>query len=899
MGSSNEESKIIQKAYNWHAKDVGVVLSELGTAREGLTSEEAERRQDANGKNQFTKKSAVTFFSTLVGQFKSPLVIVLLVAAFATVALHEYIDATVILLALFIAVAVGVVQEGRASRAFEKLRASQIHVAVVRRSGKKHEVSATELVPGDVVFVETGMQIPADLRLIEVKNLSINEAVLTGEWQSAHKQEALCEIGTPLAERASMAWKGTFVAEGHGVGVVVATGDSTEVGKIAEDLGNVEEVMTPLQWQMAEVSRTMFYFVLALVSVIFFIGIFRGESLETMLITSIAIAVASVPEGLPAAVTIILAIGMESLLRRGGLVRNLLAAETLGSTTYVLTDKTGTLTKARMAVTEIVCDGDDELVRISNLTEGAPRAAEVILNAALTASDAFVEEKKPEKEGEETYAIRGEPMERAILEAGLDMLLQGENARASRIDYLSFTSQNRIAIGLSDTEKGRRFFINGMPEYILESATSVHLRHGAEPMDSARRQRFVECLTALTKEGKRVIAVAYKDTELKQVPQNPNTVMEDGVVLLGLLVFHDPVRTDVKDAIEGVMHAGAVVRLVTGDNPETALSVAREVGIAREHDVALTGKDIAALTDDELYDVIQNTRVFARILPRQKLRLAQVLQKRGDIVAMTGDGVNDAPALQKANIGIALGSGTEIAKEAADLVLVNDSFKTIYAAIEEGRRIVSNLRKIVGYLLSTSLTEALLIGTALFIGAPIPLLPVQILWANIIEEGFMSVAFAFEPGDKRAMEQRPHDIHKDGILSPRMLAFIALVVCTLGIFLLSLYAYLLHLKLPIEIIRSSMFVMVSIDSLFIAFSFRSLNTPLWRISFFTNKFFVLSFLGSLLMLVGALMIPPLQKLLSYETLPPLYLGLALLYGLLSMLTIELGKWFFFEKTDKN
>jgi len=897
MRSSKSTETTVPKEYNWHAKEVESVLEELGSLSNGLSLEEVEKRKAHVGPNEFTQSKTVSIFRRFLGQFKSPLTIVLLFAALVTVVLEEFVDAFVITFALGIAIIVGVIQEGRASRAFDKLANSQVHLAIVLRGGKRHEVLARELVPGDVAILQTGMQVPADVRLIEAKNLSVNEAALTGEWLAVKKGIVPVEVGVSFAERSSMAWKGTFVAEGYGTGVVVATGDSTEVGRIAKDLADVEEQQTPLQWQMAKISRVMFFIILSLVTVIFAIGVLRGEALETMLITAIAIAVASVPEGLPAAVTIILAIGMESLLKRGGLVRNLLAAETLGSTTYVLTDKTGTLTEGRMAITNVVYCTKSGLRDISEIDSGVDKTLREILNVAMCASDAFVEEKKAEKEGEEAYAVRGEPMERAILEAGLSIFMQGESARTKRIDYLSFTSLNRIAVGLCALEDTNQLCINGMPEYLLETATFVHTPDGAIPMSAEERKRISEAIERLTKEGKRLIAVGYRNVSMKTLPEDVEDIMSGGLVFAGLLVFYDPVRKGVGEAIQGVLHAGAQVRLVTGDNAQTALSIAREVGIAREHDVALTGKDIAALTDEELYEVIQTTRVFARILPRQKLRLAQVLQKHGEIVAMTGDGVNDAPALQKANIGIALGSGTEVAKEASDLVLVNDTFATIYAAIEEGRRIVHNLQKIVGYLLSTSISEAVLIGVALLVGVPIPIIPVQILWANIIEEGFMSVAFAFEPGDKNAMRERPHDIHTEGILSRHMLFFIGVVVSILSVLLLGLYAYLLTVDLPIEELRSIMFVVVSLDSLFIAFSFRSLTTPIWRVSFWSNKFFLGSFIVSVAMLVLAVTVPFLQKLLSYEVLPLAYLLLAVGYGFASMVVIEIAKWLFFEKTS--
>lgn len=893
MRSSKKKPDVQRIAkHDWHALPIAAVEEALGVNRNGLTEEEVTHRKRTYGPNRFSKGKRETVFDRIFEQFKSPLTVILLLSCVITFALEEYIDTSVIAFALLIAVVVGVIQEGKASRAFEKLSSSQVKHATVIRGGKRHELEANELLPGDLVVLQSGMQVPADLRLIQTKKLSINEATLTGEWLAVKKGTERIPVGTPLAELSSMAWMGTFVAEGHGMGYVVATGDDTAVGDLAKQLSEIVDETTPVQREMGRISRVMLVILVILIAAIFLIGVATGKDLQTMLLTSIAIAVASIPEGLPAAVTIVLAVGMEALLKRGGLVRNLLAAETLGSTTYVLTDKTGTLTEGRMAVTDAAyigctqegsrtCDWDDD------------DRARRLFNIALCASDAFLDE---HTDGNESYIVRGEPMERAILEGALSIgiTLSGETLRGTRKDYLSFTSENRFAAGVA-TENGEHILcINGAPEYLLEHATHVVTNDGVSELSEEHRRHFEDVLETSTKEGKRLMGVAYKTVTTPDVPETDAAVLR-GTTFAGFLIFHDPVRDGVDKAIRGVIKAGAQVRLVTGDNPETALTIARAAGVAHTHDVALTGNDIAELDDDELLEALRTTRVFARVLPRQKMRLARVLQTSGEIVAMTGDGVNDAPALQKANIGVAVGSGTEVAKEASDLVLVNDSFETIYAAIEEGRRIISNLRKIVGYLISTSLSEAVLIAGALVTAAPIPILPAQILWANIIEEGLMSVAFAFEKGDRNVMKDEPKDIHEEGVLSREVLLFVLGVVGVLSILILSLYAYLRMIGLPIEDLRSIMFLAISIDSLFIAFSFRSLTMPLWRIPLRDNLFFFGSFVLNFVLLGIVITVPFMQYLLSYTPQPLSYIGLALLYGFSTMVVVEIGKWLIFER----
>lgn len=877
------------KSYTWHSHDYREVLSVLGSNEDGLVEKEVQKRLEKFGANKFSEVKERGVFERVGDQLKSPLALVLVLAFFATAILEEFIDAGVIMFALLIAVAVGIAQEGKASKAFKKLSDSQVHTATVLRAGKKHEVSAEQLVPGDVVEIQSGAQVPADVRLIFTKKLSVNEAALTGEWMAVKKDSAAVAVGVPFAERSSMAWMGTFVADGYGVGVVVATGDETAIGELATGLTGIEDEETPLQQQMKRVSMIMLYIIMALVSVIFAIGLWQGQSVHDMLLTSIAIAVASVPEGLPAAVTIILAVGMEALLKRGGLVRNLLAAETLGSTTFVLTDKTGTLTEAKMTLTGIITATS----KSDRNSFAENKEVRHIIDVALCASNAYRD--KTENE----VVLRGDPVEKAILNAAqkIGLSVEGDSFRGQRVDILTFSSENRFAAGLAEAKVGFHLCINGAPEYLLDRARWIWSGGERVSLRESQKKELLARMDEETSQGKRLVGVSFKLVEFNDIPDSGEEVAEllDDTVFAGVLIFNDPVRNGVAAAIKGVQDAGAEVLLVTGDNPVTALSIAREVGIASQSESALTGDDLSKLSDEEIVRALETVHVFARVLPKQKLRLAQVLQSKGEIVAMTGDGINDAPALKKANIGVAIGSGTEVAKESSDLVLLNDGFATIYAAIEEGRRIISNLRKIVGYLLSTSLSEVMLIGVALLTGAPVPILPAQILWANVIEEGLMSVAFAFEAGDKDAMKKRPEDIRDEGILSRGMLWFMAFVVTVLGLIILALYFFFRMQDLTIEELRSAMFVAVAIDSLFMAFSFRSLTRPFWQIPLRTNFFFVVSFLLSIGLLFVAVSVPFFQFVLSYEPLPVEYILVIFGFGLTSLLVIEFGKWLFFER----
>lgn len=883
------ERELVPAAYAWHAHDHREVLQMLQSTEGGLTQSEATRRLAEDGPNAFTPVQQAGWVQRLLTQLRSPLALVLLCACIATVLLAEYVDAAVIALALLIAVLVSLYQEGKASNAFTHLEASQITRATVWRDGERHEIDAAELVVGDVVELQTGVQVPADIRLTKVKKLTTNEATLTGEWLPVDKQCKSVPVGTYVAERASMVYKGTFVAEGYGVGVVVAVGDETEVGVIAASLQSIDETETPLQQEMHTVSLTLMYIIGTAIVLLFALGVWIGQPLGTMALMAIAIAVAAIPEGLPAAVTIILAVGMEALLKRGGLVRSLLAAETLGSTTYVLTDKTGTLTEATMAVTSVITASGTHADPVA--WSQSPELHK-LFDTALCATDAFFEV-SPEQ-----HVARGEAVERAILEASHELGIEAdqESLRDRRSDYLPFSSQNRFAAGLSESTPGSfQLCVNGAPELLLERAEYVVIDGEQKRLTPSLRESLHGAINQETRVGKRLIATGYIPNFGDDIPNDANDRTLSGLVLVGVMVLTDPVRVGVADAIAGVQSAGAKVLLVTGDNPETALAIARKVGIAGAHESALTGADLAELSDAELLLAIRHTHVFARVLPKQKLRIAQVLQKAGEIVAMTGDGVNDAPALRRANIGIATGSGTQVAQAASDLVLIDDSFSTIYAAIEEGRRIIANLRKVVGYLLATSFSEIALITTALILGSAMPITAVQILWANIIEEGLMGVAFAFEPGEKGAMRRAPHDIHQEGILSRTMLAFIAIVVAVLSLTTVSLYLYLRSLGLSEELLRSAMFLSVAADSLFIAFAFRSLTVPLWRIPLYTNRFFIGAFFLSAILLFGALSIPFMREVLSYTPLPASLIVLIAGVSIFGLLCVEFSKWLFFVR----
>ncbi len=867
----------------------------------GLNPKTTKKRLEKNGLNRFKKGREITLLKKIINQFKNPLVLILLLAGIATLFLQEYMDSLVIFIALFINIVIGTFQEERASKAFEKLSSSQEKYATVIRSGKKSIIHSEELVVGDVVEIETGSYVPVDIRLIEIKNLTINESALTGEWVDVQKQSKKCSASSPITSQYDMAWMGTLVTSGMGTGIVVETGKDTQVGKIAKSLTGIKSKKTPIQKNIANIAKFLIYIIVLALVLIFVLGIWRGEPFSEMLLIAIAVAVAAMPQGLPAAVTTTLAIGMEKMLKKGGLVRNLLAAETLGATTLILTDKTGTLTKAQMSFKDAISLNSIEKENENDeLKAGLGDDEKYLLKNAVLASDAFMEKKN------DKWEAQGKSTEKAIIQKGFELGITKEHYKEEdfRIDFLPFNTERGFAASLDKREKGNIIYLSGIPEYLLEISGYV-LKNGKEvKIDSKVRELFKEAQKKQSAKGMRLIGSAYLKTDWEKLSDEgkeyDKEILNEKIVFLGFISFEDPVREDVAEAIKKAEEAGSRVVMVTGDNPATASKIAVEAGIV-DSDLnveTLTGSDIKTLNDEELYQKIKTVSVFARVLPEQKLRIARILKGKEEVIAMTGDGVNDAPALRSANIGIAVGSGTEVAKEASDMVLINNSFSIIIDAIEEGRRIMDNLKKIVVYLLSTSFSEIILIAATLVFALPLPLLPTQILWANIIEEGLMNFAYAFEKKEEGIMKRNPRSERVKEVLTPTLKKAIVMLSVITGIFLFAIFSFAyFFLKLPMEEIRTIMFVALSIDSIFFAFSLKDLNIPVWKIKLTDNKYLLFSFFLSIILLILAVTLPPLQTLLSLSALSLFDFILLLSAGIVDLTAIEIIKYYLFIKRE--
>lgn len=876
----------------WHAYPAAAIAERLRTdLARGLSHEESLARLK-EGANRMPTPTRDGILLRMLRQLSSPITLVLIAAAIATVFLSHHTDALVITAALLVNVVMGLVQEGRASRAFEALKEGEARFAVVMRDGDPVRVPSEELVAGDLVVLSTGNAVPADVRLVETHGLSINESALSGEWMAVEKDVLPAKDDAPLVERTGMAYAGTLVSAGAGKGIVVAVGADTEIGQIALELGKKDESITPLMRDIRQVARFILGAVLFVILGIVGLGLLRGLPLDETIFTAVALAVASVPEGLPAAVTVVLALGMERILRSGGLVRNLIAAETLGTTSIILTDKTGTLTEGRMTLEQFVTKGD-------SIAEALDGDAKALLTAAVLASNAYVEERPEAPEGER-LVVHGRPIEQAIVLAGLkNGIAQHALLRElPRTDELHFDSSRRFGGMMVEQGGTATAYVTGAPELFLSVMGKIASGGTVHALSEGMRAHFEDALSRAAQEGKRVIAVAQVPVEGRSFPAEDALLafLSEGQ-FLGLMVFSDIIRPEAKAAIEDMHAAGARVIMLTGDNPETALSIARAVGIAGMDERAYTGLELAPLLDAELVGLLRTHAVFARVAPADKLRIANVLKDAGEVVAMTGDGVNDAPALRSAAIGIALGSGTDVAKEASDLVLLDNGFSVITAAIREGRRLRDNFKKIFAYMLSTNFSEVVLIAFSLVFGLPLPILATQVLWSNLIEGGLMNFAFAFEPLYPSAMKRDPKDPENARVLSPKLIRLIMLVGSITAAMLIAVYLYLLSLGLPVAEIQSLMFVAVSVNCIFMAFSMKSFGTPLWKLPFLSNRFLLVSLLASAVLLLAALYVPMLQKLVHVTEPTMLQLAIFVGFGLFNLATIELAKWLLFIRPE--
>jgi len=874
----------------WHTLTPEQVLQELKTNKTGLSSEEVKKRISQYGQNKLPEPKRLTSWAIFFSQFKNPLIIILVFAAFVCLILKDLKDLIVILIAIFLNTLIGFFQEKKSEKAIHQLRKKIEYKAKVIRDGQEHLIPAENLVPGDIFILEAGDIILADARVIESHNLQTIEAVLTGESEASSKKNDPLAKETSLSDRENMVYQGTIVSRGKGLGVVVATGEKTEIGKITNLIKETKEEKTPLQKKMTQLAKLIGLIMIILVTIIFFFGLITGRPFLEMLLTSVAVAVAAVPEGLVIAITVCLTIGMQRILKRGALVRKLIAAETLGSVTVICSDKTGTLTEGKMKVEKITTfDNNDDLA----------------IKIGLLCNNVIVENLKEKREN---LIIEGDETEKALVLAGLEKGFNWQQIRQKhpRLDEIPFDSERMWMATLHEIrnplwqnnspehqfEIRNLILIKGAPERILKMSKHIRVGNTEVELTEGKYQEIENKCLEFTQNGLRILALAYKTTNNQQLTlQNINDL-----VFVGLVGLKDPLRPEARETIHKCRMAGIRPILVTGDHKTTAKMIAQEINL--ENKKVLEGTEIEQMSDEKLFAEIKKVNIFARVEPKHKIRIVDLLQKNGEVVVMTGDGINDAPAIKSADIGIALGSGADVTKETADMVLLDDNFKTIVEAIKEGRGIFDNIKKIVLYLLASSFTEIILVGGSLLFGLPLPILPAQILWVNILQDGPPAMALTYEKTSTKVMKEKPRSL-KVPILDKQMRFLIFVIGIITDLMLFALFVYFWQKTKDIIYVRTMVFVGLGIAALFYVFACKNLKKSIFRYHPFDNKFLNLSVVFGFVMFLMALYLPFFQNILGTVPLSLKDWLILITLGFVNLLLIEFGKWLFRLKAPTN
>ena len=925
-------------ARDWHAQDADEALRVLDASREGLSEAEVARRRAESGPNELVERGLKSPWQILWEQATAVMILVLVGAAMikAFVAIQkneprEWIDAGAIMAIVVLNIALGVFQEYRAEKAMAALKRMSAPLVRVRRlagdgQSRVFDVPSRELVPGDIVLFEAGNVVPADCRVLEAANLRAQEASLTGESLPSDKNSLVLGSASggdvPLGDRANTLFMGTAISYGRGVAVVVETGMSTQLGRIAELIQGVEGEKTPLQRRIQGLGLMLALAVVLIVSLMFALGVAQGRAPLQMFLAAVAVAVAAIPEGLPAVMTITLALGAQRMLKRGALIRTLPAVETLGSVTTICTDKTGTLTENKMRVvvldvaghsTDIseTCRRGHPMRDADEATEALPANEQTILLAMGALCNDALLQSHPEQPTE--WATIGDPTEGAILVAAAHFALPKSRLEAAfpRVAEAPFSSERKRmttlhrAADLTATpalqvlwaeENELVAFVKGSADGVLEHSERMLMDGAVLPLDEAARTRIRAANDALAQQGLRVLGVAYR--AVFEFPDDVET-LEDNLIFVGLLGMIDPPRPEVREAVEKCLLAGIRPVMITGDHPLTALEIARQLKIApREGGEVLTGSDLSRLTTQELEAVVERVPVYARVSPEHKLRIVEALQKRGQVVAMTGDGVNDAPALRRANIGVAMGiAGTDVSKEAADMVLTDDNFATIVRAVEEGRTIYDNVRKFVKYIVTSNSAEVTVMFLTAAFGMPLPMTTLQILWMNLVTDGVPGLALGLEPTERGAMTRAPfapgESLFSRGI--GRHIVVIGLILA-LSCFGVGLWAY--QKWGAAGPWGTMVFMTLTVSQLGHAMAVRSNRESLFATGLRGNPLLLWAVLTTLALQLGVVYLPPLQALFSTQALGASQLAICLAASTIVFWAVEIEKWLL-RRADQN
>lgn len=877
---------------NWYRLDVSEIFSRLESSEKGIGSADAEKRLEKYGPNKVVEGKGVTKLEILLDQFKNPLIYILIVAGIVTILLEEYVDAGVIIFVVLMNAVVGFFQEYKAEESAKALKKMLALKATVVRDGRQVEIDRHLLVPGDIVILSPGSKVPADLRLFKVVELSIDESVLTGESLPVEKTAVrIDEEDLVTSDQKNMAFLGTNVVSGRGLGVVVETGSNTVMGGIARDVGSVKVSATPLQTKFNHFAKIIALIVIFASFILLLLGVSLGESVADMFMVMVAATVATIPEGLPIVVTIAMSIGVSRMAGRNAIIKKLPAVETLGSTTVICSDKTGTLTKNEMTVKKMWAGGKIMSVEGEGYSpegrfltpEGEPLHElhgdfKTLLKIGVFCNNSGVY-------GNE--GIVGKPTEASVLVAAMKdgLIPEKMNEENPRIHEIPFSSERKRQVTVNQTPQGRLVSCMGAPDVILGNCTKILLNGEEVPLSDELKDSVIKENATFAYSAYRVLGAAYRMLEDGDGFES----LEENLVFCGLFAIIDPPRPDVIEAVESCGKAGIRVVMVTGDHTITAVAIAKQVGIGGAEPRVLDGKRLSELDDEQLYNIVQDVSVYARVTSHQKLRIVQQLIRHGEIVAVTGDGVNDAPALKSAHIGVAMGkSGSDVAKESADMILSDDNFASIFAAVEEGRYVYSNIKKVTFFLIPTGIAAILSIIGSMLLGVKIPYLAAQLLWINLVTNGLQDVALAFEPGEKHLITRRPRSA-REGIMSRVMVERTVIVAFLITLGVLSTYMFSLSRGDSLEKARTIAVTTMVFFQFFHVLNSRSEIRSIFHIPPFSNPFLFYSMSAAFLAMLAFIYAPPLQWIFKTVPLTPSEWGVCMAVASSVILVVEAEK----------
>ena len=877
-------------AENWHSKAYDEILQMFGVNPEiGLNDEEVKNRQQKYGQNRLQAQKKKSVLELFVAQLKDWLIYVLFAAVVITLFMGEYIDAVIILAVIILNAVLGVIQEVRAGNAIEALQKMTHHKALVRRNGQIIEVDSEELAPGDIVILDAGRFIPADLRLIETANLQVEESALTGESVPSEKDASfILDASIPIGDRKNLAFMSSLVTYGRGVGVVVATGMNTEVGKIAGIINNEQQEKTPLEIRLNQLGKALGKLAIGICIFIFLIGILQGRDWIEMFLISVSLAVASIPEGLAAIVAVVLSIGVTAMSKRNAIIRRLPAVETLGSVNVICTDKTGTLTQNKMTVLKtFTFDEEKDILRKQPNNVG--KSTQFLAKAMILCSDASWDGEKG----------TGDPTEIALLMLGDDVGLDRKKlaAESHRVAEYAFDSERKLMSTLIEENGTLTVYTKGAIDNLLKISTRVLVDGKIVPLTEEYRNSINKAVDFMSEMALRTLGAAFKP--VNEIIESSE--MEKDLILIGVVGMMDPPRPEVRDAIRKAKEAGITTVMITGDHKKTAFAIAKELHIADSESQVLTGQELDEMTDEQLNNLIMNLRVFARVSPEHKVRIVRAYKANGNIVSMTGDGVNDAPSLNAADIGVAMGiSGTDVAKDSSDMILVDDNFSTIVSAIEQGRNIYANIKKSVLFLLTCNLGEVLTMFIALISGMASPFLATQLLWINLLTDSLPALALGMDPSDPDVMKEKPRD-PKESFFSHG--AGVRSLVGGLLIGLVTLLSFVFGYwekgfspfdrSAPDEVVqyaRTLAFITIISCQLFYSFNYRNEKKSIFSVGIFSNKYLLGAIFGGLALQLLVVLITPVRQAFKLQLIDLQAWIVVIVSGLLPLICTEIYKF---------